>query len=98
VIYFYATDDKCSECEKEGYVLTHLREEYPDLRVYSFDYNIDVSAVKTLIAVNKIKNELPALIIKDKVYYGFKGVEDLEKMMPELAKMKANTGTSTKNN
>ncbi|MFZ2523265.1 MAG: hypothetical protein WAW92_02650, partial [Minisyncoccia bacterium] len=84
IIYFYSTDDKCPDCEKEGYVLTHLRETYPDLRVYSFDYNIDVSAVKTLIAVNKIKNELPALIIKDKVYYGFKNVEELEKAIPEL--------------
>ncbi|MFZ2522674.1 MAG: hypothetical protein WAX44_04105 [Minisyncoccia bacterium] len=98
VIYFYSTDNKCPDCEKEGYVLTHLRENYPDLRVYSFDYNIDVSAVKTLISVNKIKNELPALIIKDKVYYGFKSVEDLEKMIPELKTLKAKTATSTENN
>lgn len=96
IIYFYSTDDKCSDCEKEGYVLTHLRENYPDLRVYSFDYNIGVSAVKTLISVNKIKNELPALIIKDKVYYGFKGVDDLEKMMPELKAIKAKSASSTK--
>lgn len=95
IIYFYATDDKCSDCEKEGYVLTHLRENYPDLRVYSFDYNIDVSAVKTLISVNKIKDELPALIIDDKVYYGFKGVEDLEKMMPELKIIKAKSATTS---
>ncbi len=95
IIYFYAADDKCSDCEKEGYVLTHLREEYPELRVYSFDYNIDVSAVKTLISVNKIKYELPALIIKDKVYYGFKGVEDLEKMIPELKALKAIRSNST---
>lgn len=98
IIYFYSTDDKCSDCEKEGYVLTHLREDYPELRVYSFDYNIDVSAVKTLISVNKIKNELPALIIKDKVYYGFKSVEDLEKLIPELKTIKAKQSTSTKSN
>ncbi len=97
IIYFYATDDKCQDCEKEGYVLTHLRETYPDLRVYSFDYNIDVTAVKTLIAVNKIKDELPALIIKDKVYYGFKSVEDLEKLVPELkASLKTASATPTK--
>lgn len=96
IIYFYSTDDTCTDCEREGYVLTSLRQDYPDLRVYSFDYNIDVSAVKTLISVNKIKNELPALIIKDKVYYGFKSVNDLEKMIPELKTMKAKTATSTK--
>lgn len=98
IIYFYSTDESCKDCEREGYVLTHLRETYPDLRVYSFDYNIDVSAVKTLISINKIKNELPALIIKDKVYYGFQSVEALEKAIPELKLLKSKTATSTKNN
>ena len=103
IIYFYSTDDNCSDCEREGYVLTHLRETYPDLRVYSFDYDIDLSAVKTLISINKVKKELPALIIKNEAYYGFKGVEDLEKMIPELAAIKASlsatstNATSTKN-
>jgi hypothetical protein len=96
IIYFYSTDGKCSECEKEGYVLTHLRENYPELRVYSFDYNIDVPAVKTLISIKKIKNELPAVIIKDKIYYGFQSVEDLEKVIPELKTLKAKVATSTK--
>lgn len=98
IIYFYSSDSTCPDCEKEGYVLTNLRENYPDLRVYSFDYNIDVSAVKTLISVNKIRNEMPVLIIKDKVYYGFKGVEELEKMLPELKTIKAKAATSTKSN
>ncbi len=95
IIYFYSTDDSCPDCEKEGYVLTHLRETYPELRVYSFDYNIDLSAVKTLISINKLKPELPALIIKDKVYYGFQSVDDLEKAVPELAKLKVSTTTKS---
>ncbi len=89
IIYFYSSDQTCDDCEKEGYVLTNLRETYPDLRVYSFDYNIELSAVKTLISVNKVENRMPALIIKDANYYGFQSVEDLEKILPELAKMKA---------
>ncbi len=97
ILYFYSTDESCSDCEREGYVLTHLRETYPELRVYSFDYNIDLSAVKTLISVNKLKNELPAVVIKDKVYYGFQSVEDLEKVMPELKLLKAKTATTTTN-
>jgi hypothetical protein len=99
IIYFYSTDGSCEDCEKEGYVLTHLREQYPDLRVYAFDYNIDVSAVKTLISINKVKNELPAIVIKDQVYYGFYSIEDIEKTVPELKKLKASqTATSTKVN
>jgi len=88
IIYFYSTDGKCEDCEKEGYVLTSLRETYPDLRVYSFDYNIDMSAVKTLISINKVQNKLPAIVIKDRIYYGFQSVEDLEKAVPELVTMK----------
>lgn len=96
IIYFYSVDDKCPDCEKEGYVLTKLRETYPDLRVYSFDYNIDLSAVKTLITINKIKDELPAIIIKDNVYYGFQSLEDIEKAVPELKKLKVSTTTTVK--
>ena len=94
IIYFYSTDESCQDCEKEGFVLTTLRETYPDLRVYSFDYNIDLSAVKTLISVNNVENKLPAIIFKGKAYYGFQSIEDLEKAIPELATLKA-TATST---
>lgn len=96
IIYFYSLDDKCADCEKEGYVLTRLREKYPDLRVYSFDYNADLSAVKTLISINKIKDEMPALIVKDNVYYGFQSVEDIEKAVPDLRKLKVSTTTPAK--
>lgn len=88
VIYFYSNSGDCADCEKEGYVLTKLREDYPELRIYAFDYNLDLSAVKTLIAINKVQNKLPALYIKGSVRYGFQSVEDINKILPELAKMK----------
>lgn len=96
IIYFYSTDGSCDDCEKQGYVLTKLRETYPELRIYSFDYNIDVSAVRTMISINKVKNELPAIFIKDKAYYGFQSVEDLEKAIPELETvLKSRNASST---
>ncbi len=100
IIYFYSNNDSCKDCQKEGFVLTKLRETYPDLRVYSFDYNMDISAVQTLISINKVKNELPAIVIKDKVYYGFQSIEDIEKVVPELAKLKPKSekATTTKAN
>lgn len=100
IIYFYSNNDSCKDCQKVGFVLTKLRETYPELRVYSFDYDMDVSAVQTLISINKVKNDLPALVIKDQVYYGFQSIEDIEKIMPELAKMKAKAlqATSTQAN
>lgn len=84
IFYFYSNKGDCDECAKIGYVLTHLGEKYPQLRIYSFDFNLDLSAINTLIAINGIKNELPAIMVDNKVYYGFKDIEEIEKLLPEL--------------
>lgn len=88
IIYFYSNKGDCSDCQREGYVLTQLRSEYPDLRVYTFDYNLDISAVKTLISTKKIENNLPALFANDKLYYGFQSVDDLTNNIPGLKSMR----------
>ena len=54
-LYFYGNAESCPDCTKASYVLTYLRKKYPELRVYSFDYNLDLSAVQTLISMLKIK-------------------------------------------
>ncbi len=84
VLYFYANEDICQDCANQGYVLDSLRAKYPDFRVYSFDYNLDLSAVKALISIYKVPNDLPALVINKKVYSGFKSIEDIEKILPEI--------------
>ena len=87
VLYFYTTAENCSECVKQSYVLTALREKYPDLRVYSFDYNLNMSAIHALISIFNVEDtKLPALIIKDKLRTGFQSVEDIEKLFPDLVK------------
>ena len=83
IVYFYSKD--CTECVKQGYILTKLRQDYPQLRVYSFDYNIDVSPVKTLISINKIEDRAPVLLIHDEPFYGYKTIEDLQKIIPQIA-------------
>lgn len=84
IIYFYSNNGECKDCQKMGYILTKMREDYPKLRVYAFDYNLEVGALKTLINIHNIKNNMPALIINDKVYYGFQNTEDLEKKIPQI--------------
>lgn len=99
VIYFYSNKGDCADCQKEGYVLTSLREEYPELRIYSFDYNLDLSAVKTMRSLYGVRNTLPALVIWDENYYGFKDALAIEKIIPQLKKLRAlhdGTATSTK--
>jgi hypothetical protein len=97
ILYFYTTAENCSECEKEGLVLTTLREKYPELRVYSFDYSIDLSAVKAMINIYKIKDtKLPALVIDDELLTGFHSMEELETRVKESFKLQETKPTSNR--
>lgn len=83
VLYFYSNAGDCDNCDKAGYALSYLRNTYPALRVYSFDYNLDLGALKTFITVNKVQNMMPAFIINGKASYGFTDLADLEKQFPK---------------
>ncbi len=94
VLYFYSNQGDCEACERQGYALTGLAQKYPFVRIYSFDYNLGLSALRTLTDINNVQGDtLPALVIKNKVYYGLNTVEDIEKILPELAKMSTTTAT-----
>jgi hypothetical protein len=87
ILYFYKNDN-CDDCTKQGYVLTDLRQKYPNLRVYSFDYNLDLSAIKSMISIYKVPDNLPAIVINGKVYSGLQSVEEIEKTFPQLESIK----------
>jgi len=88
ILYFYTTAQNCSECEKESIVLTTLRDKYPELRVYSFDYSTDLSAVRAMLNIYKIEDtKLPALVVDDNLLTGFHSIEELESMIKESFKL-----------
>jgi len=93
ILYFYTTD--CPKCEQQGYVLTYLREQYPNLRIYSFDYNLDNPALHTLISLYKVSNTTPAVVINDKVHNGFIDKDKLEDFLPAWL-TSTSTATTTK--
>ncbi len=94
ILYFYQAD--CPDCDKQAEVLTYLRQHHQDiLRVYSFDYDLDVSAIKTLANINKVAPPLPAVVIKDKTYSGFHSVEEIQTLLPQLMAT-STTATTTK--
>ena len=93
ILYFYSNKDECPDCKKQEYVLDYLRKEFPELKIYSFDLNLELSAISTLLSVYKVKEEFPALVIKNKVYNGFQSIEDIQRIIPEL--MATGTATST---
>ncbi len=97
ILYFYSNKGDCADCENQGYVLTSLSQTYPQLRVYSFDYNLGIGALQTLISVYDIGHTLPALLINGKVYYGFKTTDDIQKILPQLKTLqKAASSTAVK--
>ncbi|MFA5942718.1 MAG: hypothetical protein WC798_03550 [Candidatus Paceibacterota bacterium] len=85
VLYFYSNTGDCADCDRAGYALSYLHTTYPNLRVYSFDYTLDLGALKTLIAVAKVNGPLPAFVVNGKHSYGFTSLEDLEKQFPKGA-------------
>lgn len=101
VLYFYTTEENCSECSKQSIVLSNLREKYPNLRVYSFDYSTDLSAVRSMLSIYKIEDtKLPALVVDEKVLTGYTEPEALEKLLKDTFKLeepKVEDGNETKN-
>ena len=88
ILYFYTTAENCTLCENESLVLSALREKYPELRVYSFDFSTDLSAVRAMLNIYKIKDTvLPALVIDDDVLTGFSNIEKIESRIKESFKL-----------
>jgi hypothetical protein len=100
ILYFYSNKGDCTTaCEEQGDALTALSETYPELRVYSFDYNLNVGALQTLISIDNVQYNLPALVINGKVYYGYQSIDDIENILPELKTLQtasSSSATSTK--
>jgi hypothetical protein len=94
VLYFYSNDGTCADCTDAGYALDAMRQTYPDLRVYSFDYNLDLGALKTLIALEKVEPRLPAFVIDNEPSYGFTTLGALEALFPKGA-LATSTATTT---
>lgn len=97
ILYFYSNEGNCPDCGRQGDVLTYLRQTYPTLRVYSFDYNLDLSALKTLINLKKIDGyQLPSMAIGSHApVYGFKNLAEMQKLVPELETLASSTAATT---
>ncbi|MDD5433300.1 MAG: hypothetical protein PHE77_01430 [Candidatus Pacebacteria bacterium] len=99
IIYLYSDKKNCPSCENQGYILTTLREKYPFLRVYSFDYNLALAPLDTIKSIYLLEPSLPITIVNDDAFYGLKSKEELEEILSQyinLAKLEEQkTSTST---
>jgi hypothetical protein len=96
ILYFYSNTGNCPDCAAAGDALTYLRQTYPSLRVYAFDYNIDNPAVATLIKMRRVGPRFPAYVIGNRApVYGLKTAEELERIAPEIKRLSTTTATTT---
>ncbi len=97
VLYFYTTAENCTECLKQSLVLSKLKEKYPMLRVYSFDYSTDLSAVKSMLEIYKIEDtKLPAMVVSDDVLTGFNSADELESIIKKTFNLEEKNPTDSK--
>ncbi len=83
ILYFYGSEQECPDCFKQGHVLTSLRREHPFLRIYSFDYNLDLGVIDTLKIFYSIRGSLPILVIDGQAHSGFHDKVAVEEILPE---------------
>ncbi|MFH0740153.1 MAG: hypothetical protein V1819_03560 [bacterium] len=98
IVYFYGDKKACPSCENQGYILTTLREKYPFLRVYSFDYNLALAPLNTIKSIYRLEDKLPITFVNDDVFYGLKTKEELEEILSQyinLAKLEEQKTTTS---
>lgn len=78
ILYFYSNDEeKCESCEGQGYILSYLRQKYDNIRIYSFDVDVDNPTVKLLIDLYSVK-QAPSIALNERLYTGFQERDALE--------------------
>ena len=80
IMFFYSNSpDRIKESEKQGFVLNYIQKKFTTdkVKIYSFDTDLDMDMIKTLMDVYGI-GTVPSMIIDGKLYMGFHDTEELE--------------------
>lgn len=91
ILYFYG-DNSCSQCQAQSYMLQAVEQKYPtQVQEYSFDFDLDLSAVETLVTLHNLPSTPPVIDINGTSYPPFATLADMENVVDALV------GTSTMN-
>jgi hypothetical protein len=82
VLFFYSNKNNVLESEKQGYVLDNLKGKYTSdkIKVYSFDRDLDLDIIKTIVSFYNI-TDVPTTIIDEKKLEGFHDKEEVEELI-----------------
>jgi len=77
VLYFFAPNRiECSECTAQGALLTEVKEEIPELMIYSFNWNVDSPVVDRLLLDYDV-DTIPTLVINGKKFESILGTQEI---------------------
>ncbi|MCX8202291.1 MAG: hypothetical protein N3G74_00570 [Candidatus Micrarchaeota archaeon] len=77
LILYFVNSDECRLCRQQGEIITSVRMK-TNTKVYTFDLAINSTLNRALISKYRIDSgRLPAIVINEKVYYGFMGENEL---------------------
>jgi hypothetical protein len=81
IFYFYSNDDnKCPSCEKQGFVLDYVYNNNEGIKIYSFDYDLDLVELDILKKKYSI-DSVPSIVIDGKLLNGFSEKEEIESLL-----------------
>ena len=96
ILYFYSNSGNCDECKKQGKEIRHFVRDRKDVRVYSFDYDLKLSATETLKNVYQVNTPLPAVVVDGKVFNKLLKKSDLEDLLPAPEDLTNQTSDNSK--
>jgi len=80
-LFFYSNDENCEgEVEKASFVLTFLRNKYDNIRVYSFDINLNSEIITTLKSEYNIKGCSGVVMNKEKIPFKVTKASQIEEL------------------
>jgi len=80
ILYFYSLNN-CNDCEPQGYMLSFLKQKYPDkMMVFSLDADEDLYSITLLKRTYEV-NKTPTLIINNKKYEGLIDLNELNRIL-----------------
>jgi len=84
VFFFYINSEEvCSDCITQGFILEKLRDKYDNVKVYSFDSRVEVPAVEVLRGIYGV-DQYPFTIVDGEVYKGFVDFDTLDNQISEV--------------
>jgi len=78
VLYFYSTG--CDECVEQGRVLDEVKRRHKEFSAFLVDFNLDESVVQAIKSTYNVTT-VPAFIVDNEVYQGFKSVTEFEEII-----------------